>query len=238
MGGMQRLDLTLPSAAENLALDEALLLEAESRRGGEILRLWEWPQPAVVLGSGGVLHEDVNEGACAADGVPILRRSSGGGTVLLGSGCLCYSLVLSMQGAPELSAIRPSYTVILSRIAEAILPAATIAGISDLAAEGRKFSGSAQQRKRSFLLHHGTLLHAFDLSLAGRYLREPVRQPEYRAGREHCDFMRNLPVSAKVLRARICAVWQANEEASDWPREEVQRLLEEKYCRDEWTRRR
>src|SRR3954452_17786953 len=83
---MRFLDLTLPGAAENLALDEALLLEAEAGRSGEVLRVWEWPRPAVVLGSGCKLAEDVWEEACAADGVPVLRRSTGGGTVLLGAG--------------------------------------------------------------------------------------------------------------------------------------------------------
>src|SRR5437667_5341974 len=90
---MRFLDLTLPTAAENLALDEALLLEAEAGRGGEVLRLWEWSRYAVVLGAGCRLAE-VDEAACAADAVPILRRASGGGTVLLGPGCLCYTLVL------------------------------------------------------------------------------------------------------------------------------------------------
>ncbi|HEV3117610.1 MAG TPA: lipoate--protein ligase family protein, partial [Gemmataceae bacterium] len=85
---MYLLDLTLPTIAENLALDEALLLEAEAG-GAEVLRFWEWKRPAVVLGAGSRLADDVDEAACHADGVPILRRSSGGGTVLLGSGCLC-----------------------------------------------------------------------------------------------------------------------------------------------------
>src|SRR5947208_2305701 len=49
---MHLLDLTLPTAAENLALDEALLLAAEGG-GPEVLRLWENPSYAVVLGSGG-----------------------------------------------------------------------------------------------------------------------------------------------------------------------------------------
>src|SRR5262245_37333030 len=114
---MRLLDLTLPDAAANLALDEALLLEAEAGRGGEVLRFWEWPQPAVVLGAGGSIQEDVHEKNCAADAVPILRRSSGGGTVLLGEGCLCYSLVLSYERSPALAAIRPSYTFILSIVA-------------------------------------------------------------------------------------------------------------------------
>src|SRR5687768_15507648 len=98
---MHWLDHTLPTPAENLALDEALLLEAEAGRAGEVLRIWEWPTPAVVLGAGGSIADDVNKPACAADGVPIARRASGGGTVLLGRGCLLYSLVLRYDRAPE-----------------------------------------------------------------------------------------------------------------------------------------
>ena len=45
---MRYLDRLLPTLEENLALDEALLLAAEAD-GPEVLRLWEWPVPAVVL---------------------------------------------------------------------------------------------------------------------------------------------------------------------------------------------
>src|SRR5690349_19969206 len=80
---MHFLDLTLPILAENLALDEALLLEGEDGRGGEVLRPWEWPRRAVVLGAGCWFAADVYEASCLHDGVPLLRRASGGGTVLL-----------------------------------------------------------------------------------------------------------------------------------------------------------
>ena len=53
---------------------------------------WPW---AVVLGAAGVIREDVNEETCRQDAVPVGRRSSGGGTVLLGPGCCLYSLVLA-----------------------------------------------------------------------------------------------------------------------------------------------
>src|SRR4051812_32811653 len=115
-GGMRCLDLTLPGAAANLALEEALLTESEAGRGGEVLRLWEWPAPAVVLGSGGVLADDVDEAACRADGVPVLRRSSGGGTVLWGPGSLMFSLVLRYDRDPALADLHASYRYILGRV--------------------------------------------------------------------------------------------------------------------------
>jgi lipoate---protein ligase len=235
---MLYLDRTLPTAAENLALDEALLLEAEAGRGGEVLRVWEWPDLAVVLGSGCRLMEDVDEAACAADGVPVLRRSSGGGTVLLGPGCLLYTLVLDQEREPALTQIQSSYRHILGRVAAALGGEAAQEGISDLAVGGRKFSGNAQQRKRRHLLHHGTLLYAFDLGRVGRYLRPPPRPPEYRAGRAHAEFLLNLPLSATELKRRLRAAWGTEAEQPGWPEAEVRRLAAEKYTSPEWTRRR
>src|SRR5262249_7902474 len=208
---MHFLDLTLPTSAENLALDEALLLEAEADRGGEVLRLWEWPYYAVVLGAGGVLADDVDEAACRADGVPILRRASGGGTVLLGPGCLCYSLVLSYERGPAPREVTASYVYILNRVRDALvglLPVIEQAGTSDLMDAGLKFSGNAQQRKRGHLLHHGTLLYEFDLSRIGRYLGLPGRQPEYRARRDHAAFLRNLPAGVEELKRRLRDGWE------------------------------
>jgi len=238
---MRFMDLTLPAAAENLALDEALLLEAEAGRGGEVLRLWEWPHCAVVLGAGCVLADDVDEARCRIDGVPVLRRASGGGTVLLGPGCLCFSLVLSYERGPALREITPSYVYILDRVRESLdslLPRIEQAGTSDLMAGGLKFSGNAQQRKRHHLLHHGTLLYDFDLSMVGRYLQMPGRQPEYRGRRKHAAFLRNLQAAAGELKQRLRDGWRADEEMNAWPREMVRRLAEEKYTQDEWIRRR
>jgi lipoate---protein ligase len=238
---MRFLDLTLPSSVENLALDEALLLAAESGEGGERLRVWEWLQPAVVLGSGCRLADDVMESACTADKVPILRRSSGGGTVLLGTGCLLYTLILNYERDPALSAIRSSYQFILGQIGSALARGTgriEQAGISDLTLDRRKFSGTAQQRKRNFFLHHGTLLYSFDLSLIARYLQEPTHQPEYRAGRDHLAFVRNLPLTGTELKRRLRAAWQVETETATWPAQLVAELVERKYTSLDWVRRR
>ena len=234
------LDLTLPALADNLALDEALLLDAEAG-GPEVLRVWEWPAYAVVLGAAGRLSEDVDEGACRRDHVPIGRRASGGGTVLLGAGCLLYSLVLSCQRDPALREISSSYRYILGRIRNALLPRAPtleLCGTSDLALAGLKVSGNAQQRKRLHLLHHGSLLYGFDRDQVGTYLHLPQRQPEYRRRRKHEEFLANLPISATDLKHELTECWGALSIVSAWPEEMVRRLVAEKYSQREWTYRR
>ena len=67
---MTLLDLTLPTPAENLALDEALLDAAEDGVGGEVLRFWESPTPFVVVGYANKIASEVNVAACEATGGP------------------------------------------------------------------------------------------------------------------------------------------------------------------------
>ena len=241
---MKFLDRTLPTLAENLALDEALLLGAESEpraSASGLLRVWQWPTPAVVLGAGGRIADDVHEDRCRADGIPIARRSSGGGTVLLGPGCLLYTLVLPYDLDPALAQIRSSYCYILGRIKQALQPIVgdlDVCGSSDIAWRDRKVSGNAQQRKRTHLMHHGSLLYAFDFALAERYLKLPPRQPEYRRQREHRDFLANLPADAPALVRALRDAWEAHEQLVEIALDRVQALVAERYAQEEWVRRR
>jgi lipoate-protein ligase A len=235
------LEYTAATLADNLALDEALLLAAEAGEGGEVLRVWEWPAPAVVLGAGGSIPIDVNEPACQSAGVPIHRRASGGGTVLLGRGCLLFSLILRYDRATELCDVTASYRWILSRVSEALRPVAPLepVGISDLAWAGRKVSGNAQQRKAGHVLHHGTLLYDFDLSKIGRYLNPPERAPAYRAGRDHAEFITNLPADAATLKRLLAAAFAAEPGLFARPvLDRVAALVAEKYGTADWVRRR
>ena len=85
--GMRYCDLTLSTPAENLACDEALLqLAEEDGAAGEILRVWEPMQYFVVVGYANRVATEVNLPFCQDNGVPVLRRCTGGGTVLQGPG--------------------------------------------------------------------------------------------------------------------------------------------------------
>lgn len=232
---MTRLDLTLPELAANLALDEALLLAAEAGQGGEVLRFWECPLTAVVLGAGGRINDDVDLEACRRDGVAIARRSSGGGTVLLGPGCLCYSLVLRMDRDAALRQVATAHPFILGVISESL--GADKAGYGDLVWDGRKCGGSAQQRKREFLLHHGTILYDFDIDLIQRYLREPPKQPEYRSRRPHAEFVTCLPLGADEIARRLADAWGADT-ADKWQvPNDFQLAVSERFGNPEWIHR-
>jgi lipoate---protein ligase len=149
----------------------------------------------------------VSEDACRADGIPVLARDSGGGTVVLGAGCLNYALAVSLVSRPALVDVTASFRIVLETIASALGVPGLVRCGTDLALDGRKVGGSAQRRGRRALLHHGTLLFAFDAALATRYLREPDRQPAYRQRRCHEAFLTNLPLAETELRTRLeCAL--------------------------------
>jgi lipoate-protein ligase A len=215
------LDLTLSSPIENLALDDAVLDELDERGGDPVLRFWESDRYFVVLGPSCRLIDDVHIAACAQDGIPVLRRASGGGTVLQGPGCLSYAFVLPLTFHPDLANIRTTNRFILERIARALSPwEPTVAfrGISDLAIDGMKISGNAQRRKRHALLFHGTILHAMHGRLIARYLKQPARQPDYREDRPHDTFLRTINVPPQDLKQAIAGAWGAESFLDAWPK--------------------
>ena len=112
---MKLLDLTWPLPAENLAGDEALLDAAEAGENGEVLRFWESPQPFVVVGYANKVATEVNVAACEARDIPILRRCTGGGTVVQGPGCLNYALVLRIEAAGPTRSISAANHFIMER---------------------------------------------------------------------------------------------------------------------------
>src|ERR1035438_8399675 len=91
---MKRLDLELPAPTEQLAADEALLDWCDAGHGDETLLFWEPRETFVVVGYANKVATEVNVAACEAEGVPIFRRCSGGGTVVQMPGGLNYSLIL------------------------------------------------------------------------------------------------------------------------------------------------
>jgi lipoate---protein ligase len=117
---MTLLDLTLPTPAENLACDEALLDFFEEHGGGGLLRFWEPKDYFVVVGYANRVETEANEAACQAAGIPIFRRCSGGGTVLQGHGCLDYSLVLKIDDFGPLASITSANRFIMGRNREAV----------------------------------------------------------------------------------------------------------------------
>jgi lipoate---protein ligase len=235
-------DLTFASPEENLACDEALLEMCEEEEETEILRFWEPAGYFVVLGYGNRVREEVNLDVADRRGVPILRRYSGGGTVVQGPGCLNYSLILRIPEQGPLSTLTGTTAFVMRRNASALQTLVDdpihVDGQSDLTIGGRKFSGNAQRRIRRCLLFHGTILTDFDIAVVEDLLRIPVRQPVYRQNRTHSLFLGSFPASATEVRGALRTAWAAGADLVTVPRNEIAQLSKTRYGDSAWTFRR
>ena len=108
-------------------------------------------------------------------------------------------------------------------------------GHTDLAMGGRKFSGNSQRRRKHFLLFHGTFLLNFDLALVGDLLQMPSKEPDYRESRKHSDFLTNIKVSAKNVKAAMQKAWNADSPLDNPPLEKIKTMAREKYLTNEWN---
>ena len=244
---MKLCNLNLSSPAEQLAGDEALLDGCASGHGEETLLFWEPRETFVVVGYANKVSTEVNVEACQAHGIPIFRRCSGGGTVLQGAGCLNYALILRITEDGPLRNITSANQFIMERNRSAIESlafksaighrpsAVSISGHTDLAIDGRKFSGNSQRRKKNFLLFHGCFLLNCDLARVGEFLRMPSLQPDYRASRSHDDFIKNLKLPPAQVKAALQTAWNATEELQDFPELETKTLAAQKYSTDAWN---
>ena len=236
-------------AAKNLAYDEALLevIDSQAEEGGhaavETLRVWDMPCYCVVLGRSSKATREAQLEACARGGVPVLRRCSGGSTILAGAGCLMYSVVLSIDTKPQLAMIDSAHQFVMDRLLATVKACgldATREGICDLVHNDKKFSGNALRIKKHAVLYHGTLLYSLDIQLLEKLLGKPDREPEYRQGRPHSDFVTNIPVSRGALVRELRETFQAFEDWSQFPDKnalelKANYLLTERYSRDQWN---
>jgi lipoate-protein ligase A len=236
---MKLLDLTLPWPAENLACDEALLDAAETGAGDEVLRFWESRESFVVVGYANKVSAEVNVAACETHGLPVLRRCSGGGTVVQGPGCLNYTLVLRITADGPLHSIGIANQFIMRQnraaLESVVNRPVAVRGHTDLTVGDRKFSGNSQRRKKHFLLFHGTFLLNFDLLLVSELLPMPSKQPDYREHRAHTEFLTNLNVPANEVKAALREAWKAEEPLKNPPLEKITALAREKYATREWN---
>lgn len=87
-------------AAMNMAIDEAILI-AQKEQPQPTLRFYDWSSPAFSFGYFQDIAAEVDVKACHADGIALVKRMTGGGTVVHGWE-LTYTLILP-RGAGEIN---------------------------------------------------------------------------------------------------------------------------------------
>jgi lipoate-protein ligase A len=219
--------------------DEATAIDTES------LRMWQFDRPTVVLGRSSKINEEVNRGWCEEQQIEVLRRCTGGASVVGGPGCWMYSVVLRLLDETSIRKIDVAHDYVMQRVLSAIqqqLPGAERKGICDLTFENRKFSGNSLRVARHHLLYHGTILIGSDLDLIESCLEFAPRQPEYREQRSHRDFVGNIEIDPARLISDLAEQFGASKvpdtKAVPFIEEHTHELLRTRYEATEWHTRR
>jgi lipoate-protein ligase A len=190
--------------ATNMAVDEAILLAVVDGASPPTLRFYGWSPPCLSLGRNQPLA-DVDQAACRAAGVDIVRRPTGG-RAILHTDELTYSVTLPQSDPRAEGGVTDSYR----RLSEGLLAGLHLLDVEasrslgrkpsgdpsavcfempsdyEIVVGARKLVGSAQWRSRSGVLQHGSLPLWGDLARIVDYLafseEERARQrPHVRA---------------------------------------------------------
>ncbi|KAJ1295875.1 hypothetical protein BS78_01G256500 [Paspalum vaginatum] len=147
--------------------------------------------PTIVMGMSGRVSELVEIQPVLRDQVPIVRRFSGGGTVIVDQGTVFVTFICNNSAVPGLlpfprdimSWSGQLYGKVFDRFGEFHLRE------NDYAFSHRKFGGNAQSiTKKPRWVHHTSFLWDYDVKNMD-YLKIPKRAPEYRLSRNHTDFL-------------------------------------------------
>jgi len=166
----------------HMALDEALLERVIAGERRPTLRIWEWIEPALVIGSHQSVLNEVDVGAARELGFVVTRRMSGGGTMLCEPDrTITYSLYLPESVVAGIS-FRKSYALLDDWAVRAFVELGVPAEyreINDIISPRGKIAGAAQARRRGFVLHHTTIAHSMEAGLLERLVR--IGQPNLAA---------------------------------------------------------
>lgn len=260
----------MPASPERTVRPSFALAWSEARvdaagEGAPTLALWLPEGETVALGIGQSAARELDIEAVRRDGVRVVRRQSGGGAVLLYPGVLCWEAwagtaeiaARSSAGAGGGSGIRQAYAVLTHPVLAALRGMgidAFQAGICDVSVRRdgwehpKKLAGTAQLRRRSAVLVHGSLLVNPDIGRLARYLGFPSEQPEYRRDRSHRDFCVSVAElagggDAPGFMRRVAEAIVSEATAAGWatttPPEELDgaasALERDKYRSDAWN---
>lgn len=187
MNDLYWLELSGVPIFEQLQLEEALL-RTDSRN---ICLVNKGSPRAIVMGISGQPEKLLHLEAVARDQIPVIKRFSGGGTVIVDEETLFISFLFNKEAVD----IPPFPEPLLRWSAELYRESWRIPGFAlqaqDYTIGSKKCGGNAQYIRMGRWLHHSSFL--WDYQKANMdYLKLPPKRPEYRGNRPHDDFLCRL----------------------------------------------
>lgn len=234
----------------NLALDEVLTARVGDDRRRPTLRVWEWDESAVVIGSFQSYRNEVDPDGAAAHGFDVVRRISGGGAMLMAAGAIVtYSLYVPASLVAGMT-FADSYAFLDDWVLQALRSLgieATYQPLNDIASPQGKIGGAAQKRlANGGVLHHATLSYDMDgqvLTDVLRIGREKLSDKGTVSAAKRVDPLRSqtgLPREAIIARLveTFTALYGAQPgHITEEEYAEAEALVASKFATDAWLHR-
>jgi lipoate-protein ligase A len=238
------------STAEGLAKDDTLPRAVSEHGSPPILHLYTFV-PSAIVGKYQDIRAALRVERCRQRGIEFNRRSTGGGTVIMGPEVVALGLGINMD-YPGLKAgvggIFESLSQVLIRALDGLGIRAAFRPKNDLEVNGRKIAGlSAANEAGNSILFHTSLLVNFDVALMADIMNTPLIKIQDKG--YSCFSQRMTTVQAETqrpveVREVIAAILKGFEEVfpirfepdqpDSWEQATIDRLIQERYTREDW----
>lgn len=234
----------------NAALDEVLTAAVGEGLRGPTLRIWEWNQPAVFIGSFQSVKNEVDEEEAEARGAQIVRRISGGGAMYMEpSACITYALYVPGELVRGMT-FADSYAYLDEWVLEALKALgidAVYKPLNDITSPHGKIGGAAQKRLGSgAVLHHVTMAYDMDAEAMTQVLRigrEKLSDKGTASAQKRVDPLRSQTgLPREEIIEKMIEVFQRRHggvmgEVTEGEWDAAEKLVEKKFLTEEWLRR-
>ncbi|WP_431804365.1 lipoate--protein ligase family protein [Microbacterium sp. bgisy203] len=234
----------------NLALDEVLTARVGAGLRNPTLRIWEWDESAVVIGSFQSYRNEVDPEGAARHGYDVVRRISGGGAMMMGADSIVtYSLYVPASLVAGMT-FADSYAFLDDWVLQALRALgvdATYQPLNDIASPKGKIGGAAQKRLAGGgVLHHATMSYDMDGQVMTEVLRigrEKLSDKGTTSAAKRVDPLRaqtGLPREAIIekLKQTFTSLYGAQPgRITDEEYAEAEVLVASKFATDAWLHR-
>ena len=234
----------------HLALDQVLAEEVAAGRRRPTLRIWEWNEPAVVIGSFQSVKNEVDAENAERYGIPVVRRISGGGAMFMEAGSIItYSLYVPSDLVTGMT-FAESYAYLDDWVLQALRSLgidAVYQGLNDIASPTGKIGGAAQKRLADgAVLHHVTMSYDIDAAKMVEVLRigrEKLSDKGTKSAQKRVDPLRSQTgLSREEIIGRMVETFRTLHgltpgeiTADEYAKAEA--LVAEKFGTEEWVNR-
>jgi lipoate-protein ligase A len=155
--------------------------------------LWHPDDRYIILGRANNPEASLETDLVEVDNVMVYKRPSGGETVILTPNTLVISVKQKIGN--ELNT-QKYFKEINDKIMDALstlgVQDLSMKGISDISIGDKKILGSSIYLRKQTLFYHAVLNISESVDVISKYLKHPTKEPDYRKGRSHKEFVTSL----------------------------------------------